>query len=93
LAFATFLVWAVTDWRLRRWRLWFLALMTATQKMQYLLAHPLQEVFLDGEKCNFISRTVEIKSSAWSCSFIERHHNVTFRQSFNFGVEHEKAHM
>ena len=22
---------AVTDWRLRRWRLWFLALMTATQ--------------------------------------------------------------
>ena len=21
---------AVTDWRLRRWRLWFLALMTAT---------------------------------------------------------------
>ena len=24
---------AVTDWRLRRWRLWFLALMTATQKI------------------------------------------------------------
>jgi len=23
---------AVTDWRLRRWRVWFLALMTATQK-------------------------------------------------------------
>jgi len=23
---------AVTDWRLRRWRLWFLALMTATRK-------------------------------------------------------------
>jgi len=22
---------AVTDWRLRRWRLWFLALMTATR--------------------------------------------------------------
>jgi len=22
---------AATDWRLRRWRLWFLALMTATQ--------------------------------------------------------------
>jgi len=22
---------AVTDWRLQRWRLWFLALMTATQ--------------------------------------------------------------
>ena len=32
LAFATFLVLAVTDWRLRRWRLWFLALMTATRK-------------------------------------------------------------
>jgi len=27
---------AVTDWRLRRWRLWFWALMTATQ-----LQHPL----------------------------------------------------
>jgi len=24
---------AVTDWRLRRWRLWFMALMTATQKI------------------------------------------------------------
>jgi len=24
---------AVTDWRLRRWRLWFLALMTATPTM------------------------------------------------------------
>jgi len=23
--------WAVTDWRSRRWRLWFLALMTATR--------------------------------------------------------------
>jgi len=23
---------AVMDWRLRRWRLWFLALMTATQR-------------------------------------------------------------
>jgi len=26
---------AVTDWRLQRWRLWFLALMTATQTIQY----------------------------------------------------------
>jgi len=25
---------AVTDWRLRRWRLWFLALMTATRQFQ-----------------------------------------------------------
>jgi len=25
---------AVTDWRLRRWRLWILALMTATRKSQ-----------------------------------------------------------
>ena len=24
---------AVTDWRLRRWRVWFLALMTATHEM------------------------------------------------------------
>jgi len=24
---------AVTDWRLRRWRLWFLALMTATRRL------------------------------------------------------------
>jgi len=24
---------AVTDWRLRRWRLWFLALMTATRRV------------------------------------------------------------
>jgi len=24
---------AVTDWRLRRWRLWFLALMTATRSI------------------------------------------------------------
>jgi len=27
---------AVTDWRLRRWRLWFLALMTATQNLPYV---------------------------------------------------------
>jgi len=27
---------AVTDWRLRRWRLWFLALMTATRKRAHL---------------------------------------------------------
>jgi len=26
---------AVTDWRLRRWRLWFLALMTATRFAEY----------------------------------------------------------
>jgi len=26
--------WAVTDWRSRRWRLWFLALMTATRKVE-----------------------------------------------------------
>jgi len=30
LSFAIFLVLAVTDWRLRRWRLCFLTLMTAT---------------------------------------------------------------
>jgi len=28
---------AVTDWRLRRWRLWFWALMTATQYSGYEL--------------------------------------------------------
>jgi len=27
---------AVTDWRLRRWRLWFLALMTATRPIPVL---------------------------------------------------------
>jgi len=27
---------AVTDWRLRRWRLWFLALMTATLQILHL---------------------------------------------------------
>jgi len=26
---------AVTEWRLRRWRLWFLALMTATRKLRH----------------------------------------------------------
>jgi len=29
---------AVTDWRLRRWRLWFLALMTATQENAFIVA-------------------------------------------------------
>ena len=36
---------AVTDWRFRRWRLWFLALMTATPKLQpkrLLQAYPRQ---------------------------------------------------
>jgi len=28
---------AVTDWRLRRWRLWFLALMTATPSNSFIL--------------------------------------------------------
>jgi len=27
---------AVLDWRLRRWRLWFLALMTATKRTHFL---------------------------------------------------------
>jgi len=26
---------AVTDWRMRRWRLWFLALLTATRPYKY----------------------------------------------------------
>ena len=30
---------AVTDWRLRRWRLWFLALMTATRPFRNRPAH------------------------------------------------------
>jgi len=38
LAFAIFLVLAVTDWRLRRWRLCFLALMTATREPNLLVA-------------------------------------------------------
>jgi len=29
---------AVTDWRLRSWRLWFLALMTATHLIYYLVS-------------------------------------------------------
>jgi len=29
--------WAVTDWRLRRWRLWFLALMTATRLVAFVV--------------------------------------------------------
>jgi len=35
---------AVTDWRLRRWRLWFLALMTATRKINK--CHPEPKNFL-----------------------------------------------
>jgi len=30
---------AVTDWRLRRWRLWFLALMTATRSAKIWISH------------------------------------------------------
>jgi len=30
---------AVTDWRLRRWRLWFLALMTATPMEVQIQTH------------------------------------------------------
>jgi len=33
---------AVTDWRVRRWRLWFLALMTATHVKAMRVAHYLQ---------------------------------------------------
>jgi len=31
---------AVTDWRLRRWRLWFLALMKATRNFGPICFHP-----------------------------------------------------
>jgi len=38
---------AVTDWRLRRWRLWFLALMTATRffKMKIVLKYKYLKAF------------------------------------------------
>jgi len=39
---------AVTDWRLRRWRFWFLALMTATP--------PFAKKYTVNENCNDLRR-------------------------------------
>jgi len=36
---------AVTDWRLRRWRLWFLALMTATRQNHKRIINNKKDVF------------------------------------------------
>jgi len=62
---------AVTDWRLRRWRLWFSALMTATPFFSFELAYEVSK-FLELKRIKRFRLTVLVnnksKKKNYTCS-------------------------
>jgi len=68
---------AVTDWRLRRWRLWFLALMTATRfLLSFFFSLGLLFYFIfffkkciwQGEDSGYVRLVQVMKAARWGCS-------------------------